>query len=1508
MRASSQWSLWRSLRARVTLLTLAIFLGGIWSLAFLTQQSLRNDLQRMLGEQQFAAANLAATEIEQDLRERLQWLARTAEDVTPATLEDAASAQIFLKGSPFLQTLFSGGTYIAGSDGTAVASLPLSLPRVGVNYMNRDSVAAALKEGKTTVGQLVVGKVLKGAVFSMAAPIRNAHGEVIGVLVGVTDMRKPNFLDRIVDNHYGKTGSYFLVEPKSRLIVTSSDKARAMQALPAPGAVPALDRFVAGYDGYSVYVNQNGVEQLGSARRLAAADWGIFVSISTAEAFAPVDEMQRRMLLGTAILTLLLSGLIWYMLRRQLAPMLLASTTLSSWSKSGQQPQPLPIAKEDEVGQLIGSFNELLVRQGLQTQRAQALLALPEAAESLDERSFMQHGLDLAEQLTASQIGFIHFVNDDQNGIELVTWSRKTLAHYCTATFDAHYPVSQAGIWADALRQRAPVVVNDYARAADKRGLPEGHASLDRFVSVPVIQGGLVRMMAGVGNKPAPYSDFDLETVRLITDKMWHIVSQRRAAVALRQSEAHSRAITQSAVDAIITSDSAGNIVGWNKGATTIFGYAESEAMGQPMTLIIPERFQQGHLAGMNRMRENGEQHLIGKTVEIAGKRKNGTEFPVELALNKWAGGNGWFVSGILRDITERKTQQARLNLSAQVFAQSREGITLTDLQGTILMVNPAFSGVTGYDAAEAIGQNPRILRSGRQDASFYTAMWDQIRTVGHWSGEIWNRNKNGTIYPEWLSISTLRDEHGVATNYMASFNDLSATKAAENQIVWLSHFDTVTGLPNRTLLQDRAAQALSMVQRAGEPLTVMVVSIDHFTAVTDSLGFQGADDLLREIGHRLGDCVRDQDTVARLGGKDFVLMLPGTGPNGAAHLAKEVLSRLAKPYHLKTTELNLTSSLGLACYPRDATGFDALLEAAQVAMHRAKDNESGSYQFFSNDMHLDVRAHEQLVQALHHAIELEQLHVLYQPQVDLQTGKICGLEALLRWTHPQLGAVPPTKFIPIAEGSGLIIAIGEWVLRRACRDIRAWLDQGVQVPHVAVNVSPLQFHGRDFTGRVNSALTEWQVAPALIYLEVTEGALMSDVTRSEAMLKELKALGLKLSLGDFGTGYSSLSYLKRFPFDQVKIDQSFVRDITNNTNDPMMVKVIVSMAHGLGMKVVAEGVETEAQCEILRTCICDGIQGYIFSQPVPRPAIEELYREGRQLPSHLLYQKTPQRTLLLVDDEPNIVSALKRLFRRDGHLILTASSGAEGLEVLAKHKVDVIISDQRMPGMTGVEFLRTAKANYPDTIRIVLSGYTELQSVTDAINEGAVYRFLTKPWEDEPLREQIQKALEYKNILEENRQFDIKIQSANQELVAANRQLGDVLQQNRAQSDRNENSLSIAREALELIPITVLGVDPLGVIVFANHVAQELFASHGPLLETELTHTIPEIHTAMVGTRQDGDCAVSIKGHQYHAQWRSMGENSKSRGKLITLSKVNSPSKDDFQAFDHTHDAINPR
>ncbi|WP_296447248.1 EAL domain-containing protein [Rhodoferax sp. UBA5149] len=1306
----------RSLKTRITLFTLTIFVLSVWALAFYASRTLHHDMQDLLSKQQFSSTSFIAAEVNQGLQDRLRGLEKVAQTLSPAILGNSATLQKFLEERPVLEGAFNAGVIVLDPDGTVIAEVPRSAGRIGTNYMDRDHIIGALKEGKTMIGRPIMGRTLRVPLIAMATPIRDAQGKIIGALSGATNLAVANFLNRISEGSFGQSGGYFLNAPQYGLVVTSSIKSRIMAALPAPGVSPILDRYERGHEGTDIFIDPRGVEVLSSVKSVPVAGWYVAVQLSTAEAFAPIDAMQQRLLLATLLLTLLAGALTWWMLRRQLSPLDSTVKTLATLSATEQALQVLPITSQDEIGQLIGGFNRLLLT--------------------------LNHRETLLKQI------------------------------------------------------------------------------------------------------------FDTASV------------------------------------AIFLIDRGGRITQANQRMVEMFGSTLE-------TLVGSEYFAMVHPSEREVARQNTLALLSGAIPSVdldrVYWRADQTQFWGHLTCRSFldANGAGRILVCVIADISVRKAQQTQLQLAAQVLEQSREGITMTDANCNIIMVNHAFTEITGYTEAEMLGKNPRVLSSGRHDQAFYQAMWNDINSKDCWVGEIWDRRKDGTVFPEWMTISALRDEQGQITHYLGNFSDLSNAKAAENRIQWLSHFDALTGLPNRTLLRDRTTHCISMAQRANEPVTMMLMGIDHFKAINDTLGHEMGDELLIAMAKRLSDAVRDQDTVARLGGKEFVLVLPGTPASGAAHLATGLLSKLAQPYQLGSHELTLTASIGIASYPDNGRDFDSLFKAVEIAMHRAQANGRGTFQFYSDEMFQQVLAREHLVNALRNAAALDQLQLVYQPLVDLQTGQISGLEALLRWQHPELGAISPVQFIPLAEESGLIKGLGDWVLRRACRDIRTWLDKGIQVPHVAVNVSPLQFRDPDLIAQVKSALSSRQIDPRLVYLEVTESALMDDVHRSEAMLRELKDLGVKLSLDDFGTGYSSLSYLKRFPFDKVKIDQSFVRDITTSQSDNVIVKVIVSMAHGLGLKVIAEGVETEAQCEIMRTSGCDEIQGYYFSKPISAQAIEELFTEGRQLPPHLLRLQKPQRTLLLVDDEPNIVAALKRLFRRDGHLILTANSGAEGLEVLSKHKVDIIISDQRMPGMTGVEFLRAAKIAYPDTIRIVLSGYTELQSVTDAINEGAVYRFLTKPWEDEQLREQIHKAFEYTELLEENRQLDVKIRTTNQELVAANRQLGDVLQKTRHQIERDETSLAIAREALQHIPLPVIGVDDEGLMAFVNAAAQRLFARAGPLEGEELAYVLPAIDAAIAAAIEGVPCELLIDSTHYRVEWNSMGASSRSRGKIVTLNKV---------------------
>ena len=696
---------------------------------------------------------------------------------------------------------------------------------------------------------------------------------------------------------------------------------------------------------------------------------------------------------------------------------------------------------------------------------------------------------------------------------------------------------------------------------------------------------------------------------------------------------------------------------------------------------------------------------------------------------------------GTLADISQRKAAEDERRLSSIVFSGISDGVCVTDPQGQIMLTNQAFSKVTGYSASEALGNNPRLLRSGIHGAEFYRDMWETISRHGNWQGEITNRRKNGELVREWLSISAVHESSGRLTNYVGIFSDLSEREAAAERIQYLSSFDPLTNLPNRNLFADRLAQALSNAHRFNRETAVILLDLDRFRIINDTLGPPVGDEILVEISRRLNLQVRDGDTIGRRSGNEFGFVMANLShERDVIALAQRMLDAITVPFTIGDQSIVITASIGISVSPRNGNDTDVLLKCADAALLRAKKAGRNTFRFYSPEMDADAERRLGLETALREALQRNELTVFYQPQISLESGNLIGMEALLRWNSPQFGSVSPVEFIPIAEETGVILPIGDWVLRTACMQTRLWLDLGLVNLRVAVNLSTRQFRQANLPGMVAAALAESGLAAGALELEITESAFIDDVEEAVAQCRALKAIGTKLSLDDFGTGYSSLAYVSRFPFDKIKIDQSFVRDIIENPVNAAIATAAIVMARSMNLSVLAEGVETEAQASFLRSRRCDAMQGFLFSQALPAGEFEQLLIGNKRLP---LPEKTfkLKPTLLIVDDEPNILTALSRLLRRESFQILTAVSPGEAFEQLAKHPVQVILSDQRMPEMSGTDFFARVRQLYPDTIRIVLTGYTDLDSVTGAINRGAIYKFLTKPWDDDQLREQIREA-----------------------------------------------------------------------------------------------------------------------------------------------------------------------
>ena len=585
-------------------------------------------------------------------------------------------------------------------------------------------------------------------------------------------------------------------------------------------------------------------------------------------------------------------------------------------------------------------------------------------------------------------------------------------------------------------------------------------------------------------------------------------------------------------------------------------------------------------------------------------RRPDGEIWDAEVNLMTFEHAGKTLLQFSLQDITERKRAESDLRVAATAF-ESQEGMIITDADMSILRINRACSEITGYSPLEAIGQTPRMFSSGRHNSTFYQALWASINTTGAWKGEIWNRRKNGEVYPQWANISAVRGPDGAITNYVASFIDISHRKTAEEEINHLAFYDPLTNLPNRRLLIDRLRHALLAGSRSDSAGALFFIDVDNFKTLNDTLGHDKGDMLLDQVARRLSATVREEDTIARLGGDEFVIMMEGLSliALDAAALARvvaeKILEAFKEPYDLQGTPYLCTVSIGIALFNRPTDTVEELLKQADLAMYQAKAAGRNTLRFFDPQMQSVVMARTELETDLREGLRQSQLLLHYQPQVD-DDGRITGAEALVRWQHPVRGMIPPMEFIGLAEETGLILNLGHWVLETACKQLVAWSGK-TAMAHLtlAVNVSAHQFRQIDFVEQVLAVLKSTGANPHRLKLELTESLLVSNVDEVIGKMFALKARGVGFSLDDFGTGYSSLSYLKRLPLDQLKIDQSFVRDIHVDPNDAAIAKTIVALAHSLGLGVISEGVETAAQRDFLAHAGCHAHQGYFFSRPL---------------------------------------------------------------------------------------------------------------------------------------------------------------------------------------------------------------------------------------------------------------------------------------------------------------------
>jgi diguanylate cyclase (GGDEF)-like protein/PAS domain S-box-containing protein len=682
----------------------------------------------------------------------------------------------------------------------------------------------------------------------------------------------------------------------------------------------------------------------------------------------------------------------------------------------------------------------------------------------------------------------------------------------------------------------------------------------------------------------------------------------------LKDDEERLRAVVGSAMDAVIQMDSTGRIIGWSKHAETIFGWRSQDVLTRPLhEIIIPMRHRERHVSGMNRFLASGQAVILNTRVEIEGLHRNGSEMPIELAISSSQSSRGIEFCAYVRDITERKKTEANLRIAAIAF-DAADGIVITDAQGIALSTNRAFTDITGYRGDEIIGKSAFVFKSDWNDAALVRQMWQSLQSDRYWQGEVWNKRKSREHYPQWIKVTAVPNDAGEVANYVMTFSDISQRKNSENTIQKLAFYDPLTELPNRRLLLDRVQHSMASSKRSHCYGALLLIDLDNFKTLNDTMGHDMGDQLLRQASARLSTCVRDSDTVARIGGDEFVVMLCDLDPaidiaaEQAEGAGRKILSALAQIYDLGCGEYRSGASIGATLFRGNDNTYDDLFKQIDLALYRSKDDGRNRLTFFDPAMQRDALERVAQEAELRKAIESNALVLYYQPQIR-NNRHVCGAEVLVRWCHPVHGLVPPIKFIPLAEESGLILPLGDWVLETACRQLARWSTQPALADLVlAVNVSAKQFHEADFVNKVLSIIQRTGARPNHLKLELTESVLVTDVDNVIAKMDALKALGVCFSLDDFGTGYSSLAYLKRLPLDQLKIDASFVRNILVDVKEASIAKTIVALAHGMGLEVIAEGVETAGQRDFLATIDCHDYQGYFYSKPVPVLDFEQFF------------------------------------------------------------------------------------------------------------------------------------------------------------------------------------------------------------------------------------------------------------------------------------------------------------
>ena len=1048
------FSRWNTLRTRITLGVLILFVSAIWLLSFIASDYLRTDIRRLSSDQQAATAQMVANQINRELVERIDALQSVAQAVVGPMQAGVSAVDSFLNSRYDLHALFNSRVYIVQQDGIAIAAWPTDSGPTGLDYSERDYIATALKHGKASVGRPDIGPTSHKPTISFAAPIKDQNGQVIGAIAGTINLTLPNFLDPIMSSRHGQTGDLTLVAPQQRLLITGTKKSSVFRSLPGPGEDPLVDHFVSGAEGEAVSRVKNEVDRLVAVRNIPVAGWQLAASLAVTEVDVPIRDLQTHIFGATILLTVLAGCLTWWMLRRQLMPLQATARKLATLADESVPLEPLPVVNDDEIGQLLKGFNRLINILG-------------------EREALIRSVLDTTDVA-------IFLLDTDGN----ITLANRAMAEmFC---------ISEA----DLLGRR--------------------YSSL-----VPPAERDAVRQR--------------------------HLPLLAHSALSLDLDRIYNRA-----------------------DASPFWGHLT----------IRPFRDPSGN-----------ESRMIGVIADIDVRKK------AEQALQK--------------SIEQYDKMAAQLPIGVYILRNSAANVFTADY------VSPRTAELFGLDA-ELLRSTPeavyQVVHPEERDRFIKIHQEARARhTPINWQGRV----LSGSAI-RWLHVTSIPDPQGNGdVLWHGLVEDVTEREVYERQLEQAAHYDALTALPNRVLLGDRLAQAMRQGKRRGKKVAVAYLDIDEFKEINDQHGHTVGDQVLIAMAGRMRLSMREGDTLARLGGDEFVVVMLDVDENEASfNLLGRMLTAVSEPIRAGAVSVQVSCSIGVTFYPQeDEVDGDQLLRQADLAMYQAKVAGKNRYCIFDAEQDRDMRGQHQLQEDIRRAIGQNEFVLHYQPKVNMKTGKVVGAEALIRWRHPDKGLLFPIAFLPMIENQPISLEIGEWVIDSALRQMEQWHAQGLDLP-VSVNIGAFQLQQSGFVERLRQQLAAHPVvAPRDLTLEVLETSALEDLNQVSEVIGACQDLGVKLALDDFGTGYSSLTYLKRLTVNQLKIDQSFVRDMLDDPEDLTILEGVIGLADAFRREVIAEGVESDAHGEMLLLMGCELAQGYGIARPMPADEIMEWSRTWRPNP-----------------------------------------------------------------------------------------------------------------------------------------------------------------------------------------------------------------------------------------------------------------------------------------------------